>query len=223
MGLGWGVAYQVFMNGLPASFPRHLSQFIFWGLFLSSWVGAKTLFLWTRPDALTLIEELSFWTGGGFVFYGGLILGGCFMLTLRFFRPEASFTAEQSLLIALPLGHAIGRVGCFLAGCCYGKVSSASWAIHQHGVNRHPTQLYEALGLGILTLILSKLRHSKKDLLSTYLLGYGSLRLVLEFLRGDEIRGSLWGYPPSQVLSLLFLGAGLVVYFKRSQGLRSLH
>jgi phosphatidylglycerol:prolipoprotein diacylglycerol transferase len=214
MGLGWGIAYQLFMQGLPQTFSRSFSQFVFWGLFLSSWLGAKAFFLLTRPEDLKIAEDLSFWTGGGFVFYGGLILGTIFLSSLRLLKPKESATVFESLLPALPVGHAIGRIGCFLAGCCYGKVTSAFWAIHQHGADRHPTQLIEALGLGILGHLLFKRRALHKSLLAFYLMGYGSLRLMIEILRGDEVRGDWGGYSPSFLVSIALLGLGFILHFR---------
>jgi phosphatidylglycerol:prolipoprotein diacylglycerol transferase len=214
MGLGWGVAYQFFMASLPRAFPRIFSQLIFCGLFLSSWVGSKFLFLLTRPEGKKLAEDLSFWTGGGFVFYGGLIFGGMFLYLVKILKPQQFPVLSSALLPALPIGHAIGRVGCYLAGCCYGEVTTAFWAIYQHGENRHPTQLMEAFGLGLIGYFLMKRRTLRKNLLAPYLLSYGGLRLMVELLRGDEVRGMWGGQPPSIVISVLLMGLGFFLYIQ---------
>lgn len=219
MGLGWGVGYHIFMHGLPRSFSRFFSHFIFWGLFFSSWIGSKVLFIMTQPANLSLAEDLNFWTGGGFVFYGGFLLGAVFLLPIKWLKPLELKQALEKLLPALLVGHGIGRIGCFLAGCCYGKPSSVFWAVHQHGEYRHPTQLYEALGLGILAYLFIKCEALRKKFLMFYLLGYGSLRLVIEQFRGDEIRGNWWGISPSATVSFLLLSIGMLLHYRnKSKG-----
>ena len=208
MGIGWGVAYQIFWAGLPTDVNRYLGQLTFWSLFIIAWIGAKAFFILTNPNEID-VNELSFWFGGGFVFYGGLIFGSAFITLLKFLRPNEFSPILAALLPALAIGHAIGRVGCFLAGCCYGKVTDFFWGIHQHGAHRHPTQLLEALGLGILAICLIKRRHSKKNLEYFYLIGYGTLRLMIELLRGDIVRGSWGGFSPSMVISVALVIVGI--------------
>ncbi len=56
--------------------------------------------------------------------------------------------------LAIPAGEAIGRIACFIGGCCYGKVAQVAWAVHDHGADRHPAQLYLALAAGICFFVL---------------------------------------------------------------------
>ena len=73
MGLGWGVAYQLFFASVDLK--NKFAQILFWGIFISSWIGSK-LFFYLTTESLTQSEVLtqaSFWTGGGFVFYGGFL------------------------------------------------------------------------------------------------------------------------------------------------------
>jgi phosphatidylglycerol:prolipoprotein diacylglycerol transferase len=119
------------------------------------------------------------------------------------------------MLPAVTLGHAIGRVGCLLAGCCYGKETNMWWGIQLHGSHRHPTQILESLGLFLIALILIKTRPSLKSF-ALYFIGYGVLRFGIEILRGDTIRGT-WGIlTPSQWISfgLIFLGIGIMLIHK---------
>src|SRR5579863_1822147 len=51
--------------------------------------------------------------------------------------------------MAVALGEAVGRIGCFFAGCCYGKIAHVAWAVHDHGALRHPTQLYSAIAAAL--------------------------------------------------------------------------
>jgi phosphatidylglycerol:prolipoprotein diacylglycerol transferase len=213
MGLGWGIAYQIFFSCFPSQLSRRYAAFLFWGIFLFAWVGSKLMFLVTSSSNNNelSIYQASFWLGGGFVFYGGLIGSLCFLMICKLFRLKLSSDVIWSLVSSLAIGHGIGRIGCALAGCCYGEVTNWSWGIFLHGHYRHPTQLIEASVLLVLGWYLLKSSRDKMILISDYLLGYGLLRFGLEFLRADLIRG-IWGsLTPSQWISILLVVAGLVL------------
>lgn len=211
VGLAWGLAFRLAEARLPAAIrPR---SFVAWslGLFLATWVGAKVLFIFTQDRWTTteLVEASNFWLGGGFVFLGGFIAGALYTCLVGLVWPQFSQREMQFTLVPLLWGHAVGRVGCFLAGCCYGSETDVPWAIHLHGLDRHPVQLYEALSLAALAWVLGRVERTK--LLPAYLLAYGALRWCLEWFRGDEVRGSLGGQSSSQWVSLLMVGLALVL------------
>lgn len=208
MGVGWGVAYQIFFSLITV--PRLKAQILFWGIFFSAWLGAKILFVLTAKESTDLLLLSSFWTGGGFVFYGGLI-GGFLFVTLFKFVSKFQINDLWAVVPALTFGHAIGRVGCFLAGCCYGKPTDSFFSVFMHDHNRYPTQLIEAAGLFIIGFILIKSNRSKQQLLSFYLITYGLLRFVVEQLRGDLIRGAWGPLTPSQWISLFLISVGVTV------------
>lgn len=219
MGMGWGIAYQIFFSLTPENYPRYKLQLLFWGIFLFAWLGAKLLFYLTYPDSNNILAEVSFWTGGGFVFYGGFLGGILYLLIYKFLDKSLNLSIVWSMLPALSIGHGIGRIGCFLAGCCYGKPTDWFWSIHLHGSDRHPTQLIEASGLLFLGAYLLRSKTSKLTLLANYLLFYGGLRLFIEALRGDVVRGE-WGLlTPSQWISLILILAGIVIKFKKIKDL----
>lgn len=168
---------------------------------------------------------------GGLVFYGGVLFA---LPTAVWYIKKNNFDLWNTADIFAPslaIGHAIGRLGCFSAGCCYGKPAPGlPWAVTfsdpeslaQIGIPLHPTQLYESAGEFINFLILITLRKHqsfKGQLFWTYLLLYSVLRFIVEFFRGDEARGFLIGsISISEGISvLIFLGAiaGLVVFRKR--------
>lgn len=216
MGLGWGIAYQVFFGLLPSDLARWRGLILYWGIFLSAWMGAKFLFMLTLPTELgqSLMSELSFWTGGGFVFYGGFLGGAFFLLLLKLIKFPLSVKVLWPIVPAICIGHAIGRIGCFLAGCCYGDVTTWWWGVHLHGDDRHPTQLLETIGLGFLAFHLFRSKRAKEELVGHYLLGYGVLRFFIEILRGDQIRG-YWGpLTPSQWISIVLIVAGVLIKFR---------
>ena len=209
MGVGWGVGYQIFFSLHDLS--TKLAQILFWGIFLLAWVGSKVFFLInsSTESSTTLAYDISFWTGGGFVFYGGLIFVLVFLGIWRIRFPLTLHTL-WSLLVALTFGHAIGRLGCFLAGCCYGAPTTWPWGIFLHGTHRHPTQLLESFSLLILGWFLIKKR-TRQNSVSLYFICYGVLRLTIEALRGDAIRG-LWGpLTPSQWISLALIFGGVFI------------
>lgn len=211
MGMGWGIAYQIFFSLNHLS--RHKSQLIFWGIFIFAWIGAKLFFLYTSGNDSSLISNSNFWMGGGFVFYGGLIGGFVFVMLFTLLDKTLKPIDLWPILPALTLGHATGRIGCFLAGCCYGKPTDAFWGVFMHNHYRHPTQLFEAGGLFLIGLSLLKLRKPKIELTSFYLISYGFLRFGIEALRDDIVRGQ-WGFfTPSQWISLSLILVGVSLNF----------
>ncbi len=158
----------------------------------------------------------------GFVYYGGLICG---ILTALLISRRAgwSFEAYSSALIpGLALAHGIGRIGCFLAGCCYGVNSNSLLSIQFPFLDERvlPVQLYEAVIEFVLCalLIFNSLKR-KTGLTELYILLYAPLRFILEFWRGDEIRGRFLLFSTSQWISLfliLVVGAIRVKKLRRS-------
>src|SRR5262249_18724971 len=129
----------------------------------------------------------------GLVFYGGVV-GGAAAMWLYCWRYAISFAlAADCGAPGLLLGHAIGRVGCLLAGCCYGRSAppDLAFAVPLHGARPYPTQLYEAAGLLLLMVVLvtlsARLARFPGALASLYVAGYAGLRLIVERYRGDDV------------------------------------
>jgi phosphatidylglycerol:prolipoprotein diacylglycerol transferase len=122
------------------------------------------------------------------------------------------FSTGDALAIALPVGQAIGRLGCFCAGCCYGAPSSAPWAVHQHGALRHPVALYEAAACLALAGLLAAIRRCRRPpghLFRYYLIGYAAIRFTTEVFRGEpQVR---IGPMSSAQLYCLLAGLGFLV------------
>ncbi|MBR2384264.1 MAG: prolipoprotein diacylglyceryl transferase [Clostridia bacterium] len=157
----------------------------------------------------------------GMTFIGGLIGGVVsFLVGYFIFRPMLK-NRLVDIISLLPccivVAHAFGRVGCFFAGCCYGKPTESFLGVKfpflSHKV--HPTQLYEAFFLFALFAVMLIL-YVKKDFkhnLSLYLLTYGIFRFLIEFVRGDERGTFVTGISPSQFWSILMVVASVGVYF----------
>lgn len=163
-----------------------------------------------RPVEILRIDR------GGLIFYGGFILSSLVTLAWAWKRGEALRAFVDFCITAIPLGHAFGRVGCFINGCCYGKPWDGPWAIFTAGALRHPVQLYEStfnvlLYAALLALYLRKKRDGV--VLASYLIFYGAWRFSVEFLRGDE-RLSEAGLDVAQWISigLITLGALLLLF-----------
>ena len=180
-------------------------------------VGAKLLYI--LVSLRQIIEQHIPFVAlikGGFVFYGGVIGGmlGLFIYCKQF---KYSFWDYADLFaVVLPLGHALGRVGCFAAGCCYGveyhgPLSYTYTGIHSNdttpiGVPLLPVQLIESALLVLLFvfLLIVFLRHPRSHqlLAALYVLSYSVIRFTLEFFRGDVVRGLFLGLSTSQWISL---------------------
>ncbi len=190
--------------------------------------GITNIQHWSRLFSAGSFQE--FWDAaififGGSVFYGGLI-GGLFAgyLCMKHQKLDYGLTSDCTAP-SIALFHAFGRIGCFLGGCCYGVEWEHGITFHNalvesaNGVPRVPVQLFEA-GLefalfGLLSLMLAK-GWLKNRLLAVYLLIYPVGRFALEFLRGDDYRGFLFGLSTSQLISIgVFAAAVVFLVMKR--------
>lgn len=203
-------------------------------------VGMKLLFLITRLPQYTrifpkLIEDFggdikaiflfssSFLLGGN-VFYGGLIgaLIGI-ILYCKIYKVQIVPLADL-FAILIPFVHAFGRIGCFLGGCCYGKEYHGFGAIQfpdneyipqLSEVPRFPTQLIEAvMNLGCFFIFLYLYKKNKIEegkMIGCYICYYSVFRFLIEFFRGDIVRGAILGLYTSQIISLLLLPVGIVI------------
>ena len=151
-----------------------------------------------------------------FTFYGGLIGGvavfllGYFLIIRRLYGPCLN-EALKIAPAAIAVGHAFGRIGCFMHGCCYGKPTN-SWLGIQFTTTVekvYPTNLFEAIFLFILSGVLFLLAMKKlgKWCFPIYMMSYGVWRFFIEYLRGDYRGSFIPGLTPSQFWSIiLFLG-----------------
>lgn len=223
MGLAWGVGFYL-TRYLLESFNLDTKPLLplYGGVFATSWIGAKVFFLIvsSQDQASEYIVNNSFWLGGGFVFYGGLIFGLAFYFLYSLWLKKFPFEESKMLVPGLVFGHAIGRLGCFLAGCCFGSQCDLPWAVHMHGEWIHPVQLYEAFGLfaiGYMSLKWVKNKEKNFFIVTRYLIYYSLLRFVVEHFRGDKIRGVYWyDLSTSQMISVaLFMATIAAVYIEK--------
>lgn len=161
----------------------------------------------------------------GAVFYGGLFGA---VVTVMLYTRRSTKTEKSDIFdlcaVGVPFFHIFGRIGCFLAGCCYGIESNVGITTYgnlspiHYGVCRFPVQLAEALANALIFLVLLSLYNKEKckgRLFLLYLSMYAPIRFCLEFFRADEIRGFFLGLSTSQIISLLIIVILAVCYVKK--------
>ncbi|MFN8371096.1 MAG: prolipoprotein diacylglyceryl transferase family protein [Bacteriovoracaceae bacterium] len=226
MGLAWGFSYHYTLQLFKANgliFKKF--QWFFLGVFLSAWAGSKLFFLINISNEMTqtYLINSNFWLGGGFVFYGGVIFAVIFTYFYYRFIEKIEIKAIAIIVISICFGHAIGRVGCFLAGCCYGTNTNSILGVHLHGQTVHAVQLYEAFSLILIGFFLKKLLVKKveaKKVILSYFLIYGVDRFVLEFFRGDSVRGVYNSLSTSQYVSVIMIVVSAILFIKNRSKVR---
>ena len=187
-------------------------------------IGSKFLFAITQlpwlAEHFSLLNLIMLIPQSGYVFYGGLLgaICGIWLYAINSKRYDAG-TAFEFVTPVFPLFHIFGRIGCFFAGCCYGVELQSPMNIHGIGtLERLPTQLIEAffeLILFAVCLTVEK-KNLNVALIKLYLISYAVFRFIIEFFRGDIIRGVFIGLSTSQWVSLSIL-TGLAVLYVRER------
>jgi phosphatidylglycerol:prolipoprotein diacylglycerol transferase len=202
-------------------------------IIIAALIGAKLLLLLVDFDQFrqSPAELLSLARSGG-VFYGGLILAVLVAFWYIAKHGLPFWTTCDVFAPGIALGHATGRLGCFAAGCCYGRATTLPWGITFHnplaaanvgtplGIPLHPTQLYEASAeLFILVLLLATEKRGRQFAGRTfwaYMLLYAISRYIIEFYRGDP-RGEMFGMSTSQFISIVLapLSIAMLIWLSR--------
>lgn len=188
-------------------------------------IGSKLLYLivsfndipWDRIWEPEILAAL---IGGGFVFYGGLILAVILVFIAGKVHKIDAWDYISNYAFAIPLAHGFGRIGCFLAGCCYGipydgpiaVVYPEDSLIAPAGIPMFPVQIVETGCLFVIAIILFLLYWFRKAdyLLPTYFILYGIVRFVLEYYRYDDYRGKFLMFYTSQWISIGMIVAGII-------------
>ena len=193
--------------------PDQIFDFMFW-VVLGGIIGARIFFILLNLSYfLSNPSEIFKVYHGGLAWQGGLMAG--IVVSWLYIRRKgwALLPTLDFLAPYIALGQAIGRIGCFLNGCCYGR--EVAWGIYSpaQDATLHPTQLYDSIGLLIIFFILRRygwVSQKAGQVFTAYLLLASAQRFVIEFFRADH--GILWvGLSIFQVISLLVFVAA--VYF----------
>jgi phosphatidylglycerol---prolipoprotein diacylglyceryl transferase len=204
---------------------------------ISALVGSKALLLITELgyylDHPGEIFSLATLRSGG-VYYGGFILAVIVGVTMAKRHKLPVWRVADCAAPGIALGQSIGRLGCFAAGCCYGKPTSSIFGVtftnpYSHEtvgvplmVPLHPVQIYESVASLILFFILwewIKRKQFDGQVFILYLALYSCMRFVIEFFRGDAERGFVLGglLSTSQSISLMLIIVAVVLLFYLKQ------
>lgn len=234
MVVGWFVALRLAKkDGIP---PEQAGAIYVW---TAVWaiIGARLLYVITEWREFGSPLDVVMLNKGGLVAYGGMIGGffaswyGCRKRKIHLLR-WADVSAPSVIL-----GTGITRIGCLLYGCDYGRRTDVPWAIrfppgapafHDHvsnfGLDQgalasfpvHPTQIYESLtGFALFGLVmyLRRVRKFSGTVFVGWVIGYGTLRSIIEIYRGDADRGSVWLLSTSQLIGIPSALAGVILLF----------
>ena len=212
--------------------PVTIQDLVFPWLLIGALLGARLLYVvsyWKTDFAPSSILDIFAIWKGGLVFYGGLIGATAAGIWRVWQKSLPAWRIADCMAPGLALGHAMGRLGCFLNGCCYGTPTTLPWAIRFPDINHelfgtplgwvHPVQIYES-SLNLVLCVGLVLLHQKRLAAGTvgaaYLMGYAVIRAFVELFRGDYVKiGAAMpgGLKPGQYTSLAIFVAGLIVLY----------
>jgi len=220
----WVASRQAKSAGLDSARVTDMAVYVL----IAGLIGAKILLVLVEWNyyAKNPRELLSILQSGG-VFYGGLI--GAFPVAWWYARKHAlpPWRTADVLAPAVAIGQAIGRLGCFAAGCCYGRPANVPWAVTFRDAYAsrtvgtpldtplHPTQVYEAIACLVIFFGLTAMARRKRfdgQVTLAYVILYAVARFAIEFYRGDAVRGTVFGWlSTSQFIALLMVLAAAVI------------
>lgn len=222
-----GFAYMAYQGRRQFGLTFDQTNNLFLLLVVAGVVGGKLFLIFENPSYY-FANPRKLVSGSGFVFYGSLL--ACIPTMLWFFKKHKLpvLAMLDVMAVVTCMVHGLGRIGCFMAGCCYGKpTGSAFGAVFTNPVCQaqplhtalHPTQLYEAGWIAAILITLLFLRHRKQfdgQLFMIYLVMYALGRGVIEVFRGDIQRGFVIAdvLSNSQFISLILVAAAIYFYVK---------
>ncbi len=196
-------------------------------------IGSRVFYVATNLDYFIRhpADAFKLWEGG-LVFYGGFLFAlPVVIFMLKKNRLPIGLSADIAA-VAVPLAHGFGRIGCFMAGCCYGKTCNLPWAVTFRdpvslapvGIPLHPTQLYSSCSNFFIFVLLYSLRKKKSydgQLLLAYISLYAFFRFIIEFFRNDFRGVFIAGLSISQVIALTMVCLAFIAHLvlkKRNSG-----
>lgn len=208
-------AYRAKKNNLDAEFVYDLA----FTAIIGGMLGAKLLFIIVEIKSIIENPKILLDIANGFVVYGGIIGGILASFILCKIKNKQFIKYFDLVMPSVAIAQGFGRIGCFLAGCCYGRETTSAFGVvftnsqfAPNGVRLIPTQLISSAGdflIGLFLIFISK--RTKKDghTGSMYLILYGMGRFLVEFLRNDN-RGNVGSLSTSQFISLFIVASGII-------------
>lgn len=205
--------------------PHHILDLALY-VIISSILGARLLYVvmeWhyymMHPFEIILVNK------GGLAFHGGFILALIVGVLVVKGKGLPIGQIADIISLYLPLGQAIGRIGCFLNGCCYGKETSSIFGVrfpeHSFVANRfgvdafvHPTQIYSSVASLVIFIILGLRIKGKRfngQILLEYMFLYGAARFIIEYFRADN-PVVFYGLDIPQIISIFMIIIALILY-----------
>ena len=187
---------------------------------LFGFLAARVLFIITEWNNF-IANPLKFVSGNGFVVYGGIIGGTITIFTYCKLKKMDIFSYLDLLVPSIATAQGFGRIGCFLAGCCYGRKTESPFGVvftnsdfAPNGIKLLPTQLFMSAGDFVIMAILlwyASKRPAKGKVSCLYLFLYSIGRFGIEFLRNDD-RGTVGVLSTSQFIAIFTATAAVIVY-----------
>jgi phosphatidylglycerol:prolipoprotein diacylglycerol transferase len=189
----------------------------FWVL-ITAIIGARLLYILTNitffiSNPLELVKIYH----GGLSWFGGLVFAIFAFIAISRLYKISFFILVDICVPYIALAQSIGRIGCFLNGCCFGKPTDSSFGIYLANLSQkvYPTQLISSFGLFLIFIILKFIQRQKGNfsgkVFSLYFLLCGLERFLTEFFRGDTIP-TLINISLYQIFSLISIFAGIILY-----------
>jgi phosphatidylglycerol:prolipoprotein diacylglycerol transferase len=212
-------------ENLPKESIMNLAPWIIFGAI----IGARLLYVitfWREDFAGKPLYHIITIGRSGLVFYGGLIGASLGTIIYCWKNKLPLWKIADVMAPSVALGHAFGRIGCLMTGCCYGRGCKVPWAIHfpeshpTHGLPVHPVQIYESLlNFTFYGLLMLFYRRKKFDgqIFCIYLIGYAILRAFTESFRGDYDIAPGAGLTPGQSTGIIIFAIGAALWFWLSQ------
>lgn len=199
--------------------PEQIFNLLFY-VFISGIIGSRLFYVFynaafyiRHPLEIIMLQR------GGMAWFGGLIFGAAAAIVVIRKNKIDLFKTLDLLIPFVALGQAIGRIGCFLNGCCFGRPADFGVYFEVHGQVLIPTQAYSSLLLILIFIILRFMqdrRHLPGQILASYLLLYSLKRFTIEFFRNDTPK-TFYGLTLFQLLSLAVFISSLVIFSRISR------
>ncbi|WP_320169675.1 prolipoprotein diacylglyceryl transferase [Maridesulfovibrio sp.] len=187
-------------------------------------IGARILYIALYPQEFTsdILNALRIWNGG-LVFSGAVVFGSAGGAMYLHGKHQKLLPWLDSFAPAIALGQAVGRLGCFFAGCCYGKPTDLPWGVVFRNTDSlaplfhplHPTQIYHSLA-GLITFLIllgtKRFFHSDGKITGLFLMLFSALRFIIEFFRADY-RGAIGPISTTQFMAVVFFLTGIYLLF----------
>jgi phosphatidylglycerol:prolipoprotein diacylglycerol transferase len=230
IGIIAGVSYMAIEGKREVGLTFDQANILFLYIFLAAIIGGKFFLLLEDPSYFVSSPE-KLLSGKGFVFYGSFLFA---IPTMLWFFKKNNLPVYRMLdvmAITTCLVHMFGRIGCFLAGCCYGTATDSKLGvIYSHelcqadskGVPLHPTQLYEAAFIFLVMICIFFLRRKRSfygQLFLAYMMLYAVARFGLEYFRGDAGRGYVLEpyLSHSQLVAFIIFTVVIFIYYRISK------